>query len=88
MGEFYENYIDSAQWHELRKKIIELDGFCCRKCGSDKRLEVHHKNYRRLGNEDVNDLITLCHICHDKQTQRDRKKKIKKSMLRSKYGII
>jgi hypothetical protein len=35
----------------------------CRWCGSDDRLEVHHRNGDATDNS-MSNLILLCHACH------------------------
>lgn len=54
------------------------DGHRCRLCGSRVELEVHHLSYRdELGRsivgqeaEHLDQLITLCSRCHEKQHNR------------------
>ena len=56
--------------HLIRPQILERDNFTCQECGSQKRLDVHHKdgnNYRKVGdnaNNKFDNLVTLCHKCH------------------------
>ena len=57
----------------LRTKILERDGYRCRKCGSWENLHVDHVLPERLGgtNEPQN-LQTLCRTCNlKKKTQRE-----------------
>lgn len=60
----------------VRVEVLERDDFCCVKCGwnrtmqsqSDPRkiLELHHKKPHKDGGENsVENLITLCNVCHD-----------------------
>ena len=69
--EFYEHYISSNDWDKKRKARLKLDGYKCRNfhlIPVRKGLQVHHKTYKRLGNEIVRtDLITLCEKCHRKE---------------------
>ncbi len=59
-------YYQSPAWQEKRSERLKIDGFKCAKCGFTRALEVHHINYERIYNEDVNrDLITLCKKCHN-----------------------
>lgn len=52
-------------WRELRKRIIERDGFACSRCGNDFDLVVHHiVPFRDGGSNDPQNLITLCRRCH------------------------
>ena len=49
----------------LRQQVLERDGWKCQNCGSAKDLHVHHLTKRsRLGNDELDNLITLCAICH------------------------
>ena len=61
----YEAYMASAEWRALRSRALERDRNQCQTCLSEDDLEVHHKTYERLGNELMEDLITLCHDCHE-----------------------
>ena len=47
----------------LKRKIFEKNKFHCQKCGSNKKLNVHHIDYNKQNNEE-NYLITLCHSCN------------------------
>jgi len=48
-----------------RQYVLYRDGFKCQHCGSKDKLEVHHIIYRSQdGTNDINNLITLCHECH------------------------
>lgn len=65
----YNEYIKSDEWKYKRKEVLERDGFKCRLCGamgSGYSLHVHHNSYDNLGNEPLEDLITLCKECHER----------------------
>lgn len=48
-----------------RELALMRDEFTCVKCGSRKRVEVHHKLKVRLGGGDeLTNLVTLCAHCH------------------------
>lgn len=70
--DFYARHIASHKWACKRAERLEIDNHQCQTClhdGSLWRLEVHHKTYERIGDEDVvRDLITLCVQCHDAVT--------------------
>lgn len=56
--------------YEVKQKILKRDNFTCIKCGfydfEGKELEIHHKNMRvDGGDENTENLITLCSICHN-----------------------
>lgn len=60
----YDLYLVSDKWKAIRKNAIESSNRKCINCGSKIYLQVHHKTYDRLGNEDLNDLAVLCKECH------------------------
>lgn len=73
----YTEYLSSSEWETKRLQVLARDGNECRVCGDTVCLQAHHKTYARVGNEDVNDLTTLCKPCHDGITRilRRRRKK-------------
>lgn len=60
----YKQYLKSDTWKWLRSKILFDRNYTCERCGSRKRLEVHHKTYTRIFHEIPNDLEVLCYRCH------------------------
>ncbi len=61
---------------EVRVKVLTRDKFSCTKCGWNrgmlspddprKMLELHHKKHHKDGGENtVENLVTLCNVCHD-----------------------
>ena len=63
--DFYQQYMASEKWKVKRSLILKRDGDRCQTCLSSEDLECHHKTYERLGDELPEDLITLCHECHE-----------------------
>ncbi len=63
--DFYTSYMASEKWRDKRSLILKRDGDRCQTCLSTEDLEVHHKTYVNLGDELPEDLITLCHECHE-----------------------
>ena len=59
-----------SSWRTAKLFVLERDGRKCQECGSDRRIDVHHKKPIRLFGGDsklANDprnLITLCRKCH------------------------
>jgi 5-methylcytosine-specific restriction endonuclease McrA len=71
-GSYQEKLFD-PKWQSKRKVILTRDKFKCVICGSDKGLNVHHKQYhfsmklnrfRDPWEYDHKYLITLCESCH------------------------
>lgn len=61
----YENYISKSEvWKTIRRLRIEVDEYRCKSCRGTNNLQVHHKTYENLYNENLRDLITLCEKCH------------------------
>ena len=75
----YNEYIRSSKWRRKRKQFFESNmwktypeglkagKFVCYCCGSEDRLDLHHRTYKRFGNENIaTDLICVCRLCHDR----------------------
>ena len=65
----YQSYIQSEAWKAKAKQRLEIDGYQCVMCGAQgtawNPLNVHHRNYKSIGHENVDtDLVTLCDPCH------------------------
>jgi 5-methylcytosine-specific restriction endonuclease McrA len=78
----YDAHIASEAWEQKRKARLKIDDYTCQRCGATGVvLDVHHKAYDRVPNENIHhDLITLCHDCHvavhrEKANQKRRKRK-------------
>ncbi len=56
-------------WQKKRLEAMEEADFKCQMCfGSEEQLHVHHKRYikgRRIWEYDNNELVVLCHECHE-----------------------
>lgn len=72
----YYDYINSKEWQKKRKdfyssnlyKQIKGEGkwncYCCQ--ASNVPLDLHHRTYKRLGNEHIGiDLVPVCRNCHN-----------------------
>lgn len=62
--------ISSRAWARIRRRIVERDGYQCRKCGRPSRLEVDHVMPLHRGGAELDDdnLQTLCVACHLEMT--------------------
>ena len=72
----YRQYIASEHWQKSRKVFLAKRTTCAR-CDMprwfanilyDQDLNVHHKSYANLGNEQWGDLEALCCRCHELET--------------------
>ena len=61
----YERYIHSTAWRKKADERLELDHHICCVCGRE-ATEVHHLTYDNFRQEHMEDLISLCHRCHEK----------------------
>ena len=84
----YDLYMRSDAWRAKRQIVLARDGWECQllACVSqgycDKEsLQVHHKHYRNFGNEQLDDLITLCPQCHDLATDLQRRRRYTQNQL-------
>jgi len=68
----YLDYIASPVWKAKAYDARESAGNKCQLCNSPYYLRVHHRTYDRLGNESIDDLITLCSNCHSKFHNKDK----------------
>lgn len=69
----YEDYLKSKEWASKRKEAFKHYGRRCAKCGTNERLQVHHRSYYNLGHEPMRDLQILCFWCHKKEDE-DRRR--------------
>lgn len=68
---FYRWYIRTKFWMDRRSKHIVAHPTCQLEevlgtfsYAHEGALQVHHRNYERVGNEMETDLLTLCRHCH------------------------
>jgi 5-methylcytosine-specific restriction endonuclease McrA len=60
----YISYLSSREWYRRRAGRLVAANFSCERCGCGEWLQVHHRTYKRLGNELNEDLEVLCSYCH------------------------
>jgi 5-methylcytosine-specific restriction endonuclease McrA len=66
-GEFQKQRLRLAPepYTELKKRILERDGWKCQHCGRRDQLQLHHLIRRsRMGPDCEENLIVLCGDCH------------------------
>lgn len=60
----YNDYLKSEHWKDLRARYFKSKlPRTCKICESS-RVELHHRSYKRLGHERLDDLIPLCRTHH------------------------
>jgi hypothetical protein len=59
-----KGYAESLNKKAIRERQIREVGYECGACPSRVALQLHHKTYKRLGAELVEDLEWLCNKCH------------------------
>lgn len=65
--EWKGNHYYGEEWTTVREEVLKRDGYCCRVCEGNERLEVHHrKKHKPNQNHDPENLITICSECHRK----------------------
>ena len=63
----YAERRESKEWAILKNQVLRRDRYRCRLCGEgDVVLHVHHATYKNYAAERLEDLITLCSVCHDR----------------------
>lgn len=63
-GEWYQEYLKTDHWKVKKTKALERAHYRCENCGSNEHLQVHHRTYERIGEEEPDDLCVLCEDCH------------------------
>lgn len=81
--EIYQKYLSSAAWKAKRLQVLERDGYKCLMCDAvhegiftKEQLQVHHRHYRNLFNEPLEDLATVCPECHHAITNVHRSRRL------------
>jgi len=63
----YEAHMKSPAWRMRAEKVKRREGGYCQGCGTrDEYGHCHHKDYKRMGDEMLFDLVWLCRPCHQK----------------------
>ena len=65
----YGEYLQTDHWREIREVVGYINHYHCEVCGKAIRMNeasVHHLNYKRLGCENMDDVVFLCKDCHEK----------------------
>lgn len=60
----YYQYLRTPQWKLFRQLALDTLGHECGKCGNKNELQVHHKHYKNIFQENIKDVMILCASCH------------------------
>ncbi len=61
----YSNYIQSKDWKIKRNEALTRDNNLCQVCKKKPAEEVHHITYENLFCEKLEDLLSVCKLCHN-----------------------
>jgi N6-L-threonylcarbamoyladenine synthase len=70
-GTEYQNGVQKDSWN-AREYVLHRDNHTCRSCkgkSKDPILQTHHIVSRQIGGDAPDNLLTLCHTCHEKVTK-------------------
>lgn len=73
-----KKYREQRWFSNLREKVLQRDKYKCNQCGAiAKSNSVHHKDGKGRGfitpNNILDNLITLCNSCHQKEHWKDKR---------------
>ena len=72
----HSEFVQTNYWKYIAHYVKHINGHKCNRCGSGKKLQVHHKTYFHKGREIYfmnQDLEVLCDQCHAKEHGKERK---------------
>lgn len=61
----YTVYLATQHWANIRDQCLRRYNYKCAKCGSNRLVQAHHKDYSHRGRERPEDVISLCRSCHE-----------------------
>ena len=68
----YAEYLTTPHWRKKRRDAIRHYGEKCNRCGGTDGIQVHHRSYKRRGEERMEDLEVLCEGCHENEHEGDK----------------
>lgn len=79
-----KNYLSSRHWKKKRKEAYEFYKGQCQKCKTVIPIEqsnIHHRTYKRIGNEILTDLVLYCKSCHSSiHSEKKKFNEVKKTL--------
>lgn len=86
-----DRYLSSKHWQQLRTAVFTKYGGECQKCHSTIPLEkahIHHITYKRMGHENMTDLILYCSNCHTNVHNAKRRAKTTNKNIRTYINML
>jgi len=74
---YWQVYLKSEHWADLRKEALANAKFKCSKCECGGNLDVHHERYKSIYNVTQDDLSVMCRKCH--HAEHEGKKDIRRA---------
>jgi len=74
---YWQVYLKSNHWNDLRTTALENANHRCCKCGCGGSLDVHHERYKSIFNVTQDDLSVMCRKCH--HAEHEGKKDIRRA---------
>ena len=70
--------VNKRRWAAARQRVLNRDGWRCKRCGLRGRLEIHHVTPLHLGGDGyaLDNLETLCRSCHFAVTAEGNRRKL------------
>ena len=62
--EKYDAYLLTETWRSKRARVLARDNYLCQACGTKVATQVHHLTYKRVFDEPLFDLVSVCENCH------------------------
>ncbi len=72
---WYSSYLESPEWRQRRRMVLERCGGVCEACRVAEATEVHHTSYAHVGREPLWELRGVCAPCHEAITEMDRRRR-------------
>lgn len=60
----YDKYLKTEEWKRRRELVFKRDNNTCQACLVRPATQVHHLTYKRIFNEPLFDLVSICTACH------------------------
>jgi 5-methylcytosine-specific restriction endonuclease McrA len=64
--ERYDDYLQSPEWAEKRRRVLERANHICEGCAAAPAVQVHHLTYQHVGDELLWELRAVCLSCHER----------------------